>query len=231
MRSLNVAIVYIFLKQGSYPDYARRFVDTYKRFDPGYDHSLIVVCNDCEPDELVMEIFKDVRCFFEIGDNIGKDIGAYISIAHCIKSDVMVCLGSYVHFKKSGWLKRLMEAWEKYGEGMYGFFGNYQVSPHLQTGAFCTSARLLREYPIAIHDGLRYEFEYGTYSFWHYVHHLGLPVLLVTWDGEWTYDQWRIPRNGFRNGDQSNCLLFHNHTDGYEFSPPTIKRYLESESG
>jgi len=66
-------------------------------------------------------------------------------------------LGESVYFHREGWLKRLADAWAKFGPGMYGPFGSNLLRPHLQTTAFCTSPALLQRCPISTKD--RYSWE------------------------------------------------------------------------
>ena len=57
---------------------------------------------------------------------------------------------------------------------------------------------------------------------WRRVAAMGLPVRLVTWDGEWRPEEWRQPENILWKGDQTNCLMWCNHVDRYfEAAPDT----------
>lgn len=155
-------------------------------------------------------------------DDSGWDIGAYQAIAAALRgglNDVMVCFGGTAHFRKSGWLLRMMEVWEKYGEGFYGGKATYEVSPHLNTCGFWTSPRLLAEYPIKVETkAQRYDFEHGPNAMWKRVFLAGLPAKYATWTEELDWPDWRKPPNGFRRGDQSDCLSFWRVSDLYESS-------------
>lgn len=227
---MSIVIVYILLTSPPFSDHARRFCATYKQFPPGYDHRLIVVCNDHVIDAAVKYYFKDVPCLFVAGDNIGQDIGAYQAMSRTIDSDLMICLGSSVYFRRAGWMVRVAEAFIRHGYGMYGASGSYQINPHLQTSAFWCSPELLRRYPFEVrtHDE-RYEFEHGQNSLCSMAISEGHACKLVTWDGEYDYPQWRMPDNCSYKGDQSNMLMYWNITDGYETCSPSVRQYVEAK--
>ncbi len=50
---------------------------------------------------------------------------------------------------------------------------------------------------------------------WKRVQHLGLPVRLITWDGDYGPGEWRAPANIMWKGTQENCLFFCIHTERY----------------
>jgi hypothetical protein len=50
---------------------------------------------------------------------------------------------------------------------------------------------------------------------WRRIAQHGMPVRLVTWNGAWEPGSWRMPQNIIYRGDQSNCLMWCNHSDGF----------------
>jgi hypothetical protein len=153
----------------------------------------------------------------------GKDLTGYIDAARgpAKDYDMLVCLGESIHFHREGWLKRLVETWTTIGPGLYGPFASNLVRPHMNTTAFCTSPKLLQRCPIS--GKARYSFEHGQNSFWHWVAGHGMPVRLVTWDGSWPPQLWRMPQNILWRGDQSNCLMFCNHVERWRDASPDTK--------
>jgi hypothetical protein len=140
----------------------------------------------------------------------------------------MICFGESVYFHRSGWLERIVQSWEAHGEGMYGAFGTNVVRPHLQTTAFITSPRLLREYPLKVSTKKdRYEFEHGKRSFMSFVEGLRMPVRMITFDSCYPQIMWRIPENVIWKGNQENCIVWCNHTDGYSKSNRRTKDLWE----
>lgn len=220
---MKVSVAYVAVVGGPITsDYCARFVSTWCEYPPGIETDLIVLCNG---GPLTLEqslIFSsmDVK-FFPRKNDPGYDLSAYLDCARQSDADMLVCLGESVHFHREGWLARLSEAWSRTGPGMYGPFASNLLRPHLQTTAFATSPTLLRQCPISTKD--RYQFEHGTNSFWRWVASRGMPVRLVTWDGEWEPRLWRTPKNVLWRGDQSNCLLWANHTDRWRTAEPEVK--------
>lgn len=199
------------------PDYCARFVASYLTFPPGVEHSTIVICNGGPLATNIGMMFSSLKAaLFPRKNDEGYDLSGYVEAAKGPASDcdAMLCLGESIYFHRQDWLKRLVYAWEKYGPGMYGPFSSHNVRAHLNTSAFMTSPILLQEYPSSGWTRpARYEFEHGTQSFWRKTHYRGMPVRLVTWDGEWAPGMWRMPANILWRGDQSNLLLYCNHSE------------------
>lgn len=229
--AINVDLVYIYVVNK--PEFAgqhNRFISSYAAHPPGYSHRTIVVFNGGDPSEFDLRLISNLQnsCYI-VRDNSGLDLGGFFDAS--LKSDRTICIycGSNVHFWKSGWMARMVEAWKKHGPGLYGASASYEVSPHLNTTGFWCSPTLMNSYPYEVatkHD--RYDFEHGLsnrsmntglpdthqcMTFWRRCFKQGLPVLLVTWDGEYSWWYWRKPPNIFRRGDQSNMLLWWKHTD------------------
>lgn len=197
---------------------ARRFADSYRAYPPGCEHSTVIACQN--PNLVLGELFAqtlpDVFKFQH--DGSGQDIGAYLAIGRLLTDGgMMVCFGGSAYFQRAGWLARMVEAWKRYGPGMYGATATYEVSPHLNTTAFWCPPRLLASYPVQVETRQqRYDFEHGPHALWKLADRAGLPVKLVTWCGEYDWPDWRKPLNIFRRGDQSNCLACWHHHDKFQ---------------
>lgn len=156
----------------------------------------------------------------------GFDLSGYMEVARGIGKDfdALLCLGESVYFHREGWMKRLVEAWEKHGPGMYGPLASHNVRAHLNTTAFMCPPSLLLDYPVIKWTrSARYEFEHGTQSLWRRTRAKGLPVMFVTWDGEWPPGKWREPKDILWRGSQKNLLLFCNHTERWFHATPQQK--------
>jgi hypothetical protein len=222
-------VVYIAVTHGAKtPDFCARFAETWNRFPPGAECDLVVACQGGPINTETSLLFSGLNAkFWPHENNDARDIGAYLDAAKSISSDyeMMLCLGESVHFHRAGWLKRLVEVRERWGEGMYGPFATHVIRAHLQTTAFFCPPSFLREYPLKVTDKKsRYEFEHGERALWRRLHARGIPVKLVTWDGEWQPRTWRLPKNGLWNGDQSNCIMWSNHTDNFANADTTRKQ-------
>lgn len=226
---MKIVVAYICVTQGALtPEYSSRFVGSYMSCPPGVEHETVICCNG---GPLSMEnslLFSPMDCqFFPRVNDAGWDISAYQDVAAAVDCDMLVCLGESCYFHHPGWLQRMIMAWQQFGPGMYGFFASFLVRAHMNTTAFVCDPKNLRTYP-KVHDRReRYEFEHGETAFWKRVHGLGRPTKLVTWDGIWDPFQWRFPDNILWRGDQSNCLIFCNHTDRYHAAPWHIKQDWE----
>lgn len=214
---MKICVLYTVVSQGPISDqYASRFVATWHEFPPGVECDLLIVCNGGPLPLALCLIFAPLNAqMFPRVNDAGLDLTGYMDAVRgpCKDYDMLVCLGESVYFHRAGWLKRLVDAWEKLGPGLYGPFSSNLVRPHLQTTAFCTSPLILRRCPLNVRD--RYAWEHGEHSFWRWVSRRGMPVRMVTWDGEWEPMSWRMPRNILWRGDQSNCLMWCNHTEKY----------------
>jgi hypothetical protein len=213
----TVIVAYIAVQTNLlFVNYASRFVSTYREFSGGTKHRLIVCCNGGALVPRMRAIFDGVPCeFFTRPNDGGWDISAYQDLAHSRPCDLLVCFGESVRFHRPGWLDRLVDSANEYGEGMYGCLSSYAIRPHLNTTAFAVSPRFLKQYPLVSNKDGRYEFEHGTGAMWRRIRAAGGAARLVTWDGCWGEGEWRKPKNILWRGDQSNCLVFCNHTDNF----------------
>jgi len=208
-----VAYVYPMVNTGMYNLLAERFVRSYMDHPPGaHPHELYVVVNGGDPrSPYLKSIFSAITGSFLHHNNYGKDIGAYQKAAHEVPCDLLVCLGSHVHFRRAGWLDRIVDAFQNNGPHLYGCWAFHQPKDHIRTTAFWCPPELLKSYPLAVGDGDRYEFEHGNKSIVHHVNGLGLGCYQVTWDGVYAPEGWHHVEN-----DQ--CLMLDQHTDrlGYQ---------------
>jgi len=221
---MNLCVAYVAVAAGPITsDYCARFIATWKEYPPGVPTDLVVLCNGGALITEQMLMFTALNAKMFIRSNADKDIGAYAEAARscCADYDAVLFAGESVHFHREGWLKRLSDAWSKTGPGLYGPFASNLVRPHLNTTAFFTSPLLIKRCPVGIQD--RYSWEHGTNSFWRWVSGHGMPVRLVTWDGEWEPRLWRMPQNVLWRGDQSNCLMWCNHVERWRDAAPGLK--------
>lgn len=221
---MRICVAYTVVSAGPISDqYASRFVATWHEFSPGAECDLLIICNGGPlPLDLAL-IFAPLNAQMFPRSNEDWDIGGYVAAARgpAKDYDMIVCLGESVFFHRKDWLKRLVEAWTKYGPGVYGPFASNLVRAHLNTTAFCTSPLLLQRCSMGTKD--RYSWEHGVNSFWRWVSNHGMPVRLVTWDGEWEPRLWRMPKNILWRGDQSNCLVWANHTERFAAADVSVK--------
>lgn len=232
---MNIAVAYVVVTHGPITEeYASRFVATWIEYPPLTDCDLFLLCNGGPISTELGLIFSPLnpRMFPRENDG-GFDISAYVAAARgpCSQYDAMLCLGESNYFHRQGWLLRLVQAWNRYGPGMYGPYSSNAVRAHLNTTAFFCAPETIKNYPkkVATRQD-RYEYEHGEWALWRRVAALGMPVRLVTWDGEWEPVRWRMPRNILWRGDQSNLLMHCNHSDGYENANDKTKAVWSSRA-
>lgn len=238
---MKIELVYVYWTQ--HPEVetlSKRFVDTYFVNPPGEEHTTTIVCNGGQPTGERRALFDRLpNVSYLDHDNSGWDIGAFIAASKQSTADMAVYFGPSIYFYRAGWLTRMVEAWQKHGPGMYGMTSSFESSPHLNTTGFWCSPKWLAEYPYPmVTKNDRYNFEHGTANksqgikapdtngartFWRIIHKKGLPVKLVTWDGEYDWWDWRKPANIFRRGSQSNMLLGWHHGDRWFGLNPKTK--------
>ena len=215
MEELAVTVVYVHVMNSQpYADLAGRFVHTYNAYPPGYPHRSVIVCNGASANEDTAQMFKPLpRIQFLEHDNGGKDIGAFQKAAREVPCELMVFFGASTYLRRAGWLARMVETYQRYGPTLYGSTANrgmpqIHVYPHIRTTAFWTPPELMNLYPHRVtRDDQRYPFEHGRNCFTDWVARNGMVPLLVSWQGEYAWEQWDSVPNGYHRGDQSNVLV------------------------
>jgi hypothetical protein len=227
MKKIAICYVCPVVKWEHYEALAHRFISTYTAFPPEYPHELHVIWNGGEPPEAALEIFSEKNAVFHRHDNTGWDVGAVRKISGVLQSDLMLVLGANSYFKRAGWLRRIMEAHDKYGAGLYGTSASFDTCPHIRTHNFLCSPQLIAAWKGKISKPLdRRHFEVGHNSLTALTLKAGMPCVLVAWDGFYFRDEWRKPPHIFRRGDQSNCLIYDRHHELYESSSAKEKIQL-----
>ena len=217
---MKVCIVYIAVTNGvGTADFSSRFVASFHEHPPGVDADFVVCCNGGPLSTEKYLIFSSLNpTFFNRPNDPGFDISAYqdAALGPCSNYDAVLWLGESNYFHRKGWLKRLIEEWDRYGPGMYGPYASNTVRGHMNTSAFFCSPGLVRSYPIRAHNRQsRMDFEHGENALWRMASNAGMPTMMVTWDGAWKPREWRTPKNIIWRGDQSNCLMWCNHCDNF----------------
>ena len=212
-------------------DYAARFVATYHEFPPGVEHDTLIICNGGPLSVDKTLLFDSLNPMMLLRENDpGWDISGYIDAARvpCSGYDAVLFLGESNYFHRAGWFKRLVDAWNKWGPGMYGPYSSNAIRSHLNTTAFFCSPGLVASYNAKVCDRKsRYEFEHGPSALWRKAEAQTLSVRLVTWDNEWEPRAWRMPRDILWRGNQSNCLMWCNHSDNYANADSRTKSFWQ----
>lgn len=203
-------------------EWALRFIQSYNQYPPGMEHDTIVALNQSRVTPEITCMFSSLPnvTFLERPTGAAQDIGAYQEAAEKFPCNLMVFFGGSTYLKGKGWLVRMVEAFKKHGNGVYGVMANrgddrFKVKPHLRTTGFWCSTDLMNRFPHRItRNDQRYDFEHGKLCFFEWVKKQGLPVLAVDWHKEYEWKDWDYP-NGFFRGDQSGLMCGDRLTSQY----------------
>lgn len=203
---MNPAIVYIYPAEDGpkHTELALRFIETYNACPPGASHETVVVLNGAKRTTEIECLFGSLpKVKFLEHDDSGWDIGGYQAAARQYPADLMAFFGGSTYFPRPGWLRRMIDAYEKHGEALYGTMANrgdlrYKVYPHIRTTAFWLSSKLFNAYPWKVErSDQRYPFEHGKDCLTGWITNQGLKAWLVTWGGCYAWEQWDIGQRGF----------------------------------
>lgn len=223
-----------------FAQYHKRFVDSFNKFPPEIDCRLkVILCGMGDTDAARDSYSGIANHGFATYDGKGWDIGASSTTAKRSSRDLVICCVTPTYFREEGWLVPIVEAFEKYGDGLYGTSASYQGLPHIRTGCFAFSPAMIRKYPWEVDSrdtGLLFESGVAPgrvepeKSFTNWMLAQGKPVKLVTRDACCDLPEWRTPDNIFRRGDQSNALAWDRHFDIFDAAEAAEKSALANLS-
>lgn len=227
---MKVTLLYLHVVKSGYPGaappeyylpFSRRWVQTLREFNPGFPHSVRILCCGAERTPEVEEVYRQIQCDYDTYTGAGSDIGACQFAMPRTDADLVVCMSTPVYFWNADWLKHLVKAYEANGDGIYGPMASYQCRPHIRTSCWMVSPKTFPYYPHLIdtrekccwaeHAGHNGE----GWQMTHWFQTQGKQARMVTWMGSFTQEQWRSEPNVFRKGDQSNCMVWDQHVDVY----------------
>ncbi len=225
-----------------------RFCETFRTFPPQADCRLIVMCCSRYPNHEEKRLFANlgVRVQFHRYDGAGYDIGAHQHFAHEAGNDFCVNISTRVYFHREGWLKKIMEARDYFGPGLFGTAASREVGHkvsrdrlriHFRTHCYGIEASELREYPLLVNTRERgwmlehgaFDHAEGTFLEWCQRRPQNA-IACVFWDGAWRPEEWFDRPNQFRMGDQSNLLVFDRHTLLFESHDDGMKAFLTNNT-
>ncbi len=190
---------------------AKRFLSTYEQFKPKIDHELVVVnCGSSTHDGL----FDSVATRYETDMEAWFDCGTWQHIGGRQDCDLVVGMNTHCYLWRKGWLEPFVKCAEICGPGVYGAGGSYEQNPHLRTPCIAFSPEVMRRYPhqcLTRLDAGQFEFGPDNFSLW--ADRAEYPACLVTENACYDIFSWRKPKNGFRSGNQQDCLVFDRHTE------------------
>jgi hypothetical protein len=230
---VRVALIFLLVATDQkYLDGAKRFAATYRQFPAGIEHELIIGLVGCGGElfsGISSTIFKGIKHrTIDCASVKGWDSTCHRFIAGQIDADFVVCCASTVHFKRTGWLKLMVDARKQYGEGLYGSAASLEVRPHIRTGFFGCDRKNLIQYDQPIRnrkEGGLFEKGPNSITLWHWRHYL--PAVMVAWDyASYCPEDWTPCGSRFRHGDQSNLIAFDRHEDIFDHADSWEKTIL-----
>lgn len=222
----QIVVVYCYPNLGGLHDeLARRFVSAYLQFKPSLGHRLVVVSNGGELNTFGRSLLSSVEHEVLVHDDSGWDIGAYRKASREVPADLMVFFGGTAFPRGPGWLERMVAAWNKHGNAIYGATGSLGHNIHIRTTGFWLEPKLLNEYPHEVTSDResRYAFEHGKEGLTMWALAKGLKAWMVTWDKEYEWQDWDGIPNGFHKGNQSALLVGDRLTEPPYYPPERAK--------
>jgi len=222
-------VTVVLVRVNNKPEYRhgeQRLLDSYLRYDAGYEHDLVIIDRNGDSS-------YDVEANHIRYNGGGWDCGAWQFAGRNIDTDLLVCFNSSTYVTGPRWLKHFVQAVEEYGDGLYGPLASYEIQPHIRTPCMIFQPHVVRGYPhevLSRDDTWRFEvfgFPPENVNFTQWVKNKGLQTRLVTWDGVYDMQEWRNPPNIFRRGDQSNLIVRDRHVEAYDVSDAEGKLKLE----
>lgn len=209
---MNVALAYVYpqVNAREFLVPAQRFASTYLWSKPKKPHQLHVVFNGPPPNAASLRALDGLDYQPHEHNNDGWDIGAFQMLGDSLDCDLLICMGTHIHFHRPNWLEMMVGSYIQNGPGLYGCWAYLSPDWHVRTTCFWCPPQILQAYPnrVGSRRSSRYEFEHGNNSLTRFVLSAGLGCWMVTWSGIYPFDQWENHAPGV---DDSLVLDQHIH--------------------
>jgi hypothetical protein len=194
-----------------------RFAHTFKTYPPECDYVLYLVTQWGLPTPSIYELFYNTRHVWTPPFNTnGADLGAHRFVADMLpENEFLIGLSARCYFHRPGWGRRLLEAREKYGPGIYGT-GSMEHLPHIRTCGYGIDVFYWKNHPVSPTDRpTTVEIESGQHCLTTHVLNEAGKAMQVTWDNERELADCRNPEELgiFRRGSQNAMLVWDRHTE------------------
>lgn len=187
--------------------------------------TLFAVVQGEDASEELFDMFQGLPAIFERYDH-GADLGAQQYIARLSDDAFQVNMTTRCYFHREGWLARYVFYRNRLGPGFYGASHSREGGKlHVCTRGHAYDVEDFKLYPhniISRDQGVFFECGQGCVSEW--FTSIGRPRRVLGWNGD--YSMSEEIENGFRNGDQSNMLIWDKHTDIYRDADEAEKKRL-----
>ncbi len=148
----------------------RRFIVSYKNFNAGYDHELLLVFNGIKEDADNKEYHAYARdagiSYQSMNVEKGQDLDCYFLAAGQLSTDYIMILNSFSELLYENWLRKYIDYFEKGGEGMVGASGSEQsyYSSVFQKNVFGWEAN-----KGFVHNFRKYKLFIKAFCYWHFL--------------------------------------------------------------
>ena len=124
----RVAVVYLArVPEGI--DVFKRFADSYRKYDAGYPHELILLCKGLEKRgerAYIEEIFKGLCYRIIATSDEGFDINAYLKVSEILDHDFVMFCNTHTEILAGDWLKKMMAHATAPDVGFVGTTASYE---------------------------------------------------------------------------------------------------------
>jgi len=209
--------------------FIERFAWTYRKFPAGAPHRLIAVLLNGDLDDEIAKIFDGIKTEFIQLDSAGCDFAAQQMVSRMCPDCFQLNLTSRCYFHRAGWLNHLVVARETIGPAFYGVSASREGGKlHVCTRAHSFDTNDFNQYPHEITSrDMGVAVECGEWSLTDWFQSIGRKCHLVHWGGVRRPEDIQYHFNGYRAGNQHECLIFDKHTQAYEDASPEEKKRLE----
>lgn len=234
------------------PEPARRFLESYRRHQPGAEHVLAVALKgfreDQDPSAWQRELAAVSHESLQMSSGV-LDLGTYREAVDLVPAERYCFLNTNSEVLVDGWLGHLDRHLLTPGVGIVGTGGSFESAysaapwplrpwrrdfdpfpnPHLRTNGFVLERELLvsLDWPLPRRKVHAWRLESSQRGISRQVCERGLGMLVVGRDGlAYPPERWRESAT-FRSGGQVNKLLADNRTREYEAAGPARRRQLE----
>lgn len=211
-------------------DPVRRFTDRFRQFPPGVPCTVYAMCLSNNPTDEVKQMFSGIPTEFIRYDWGGFDGGCAQYLARLLDPPCFqISMGARCYFHRAGAVRRMVEAREQFGPGLYGSTCSKEGRLHIRPSFYSIDSNDFVKYPLLItrHEAGT-QFESGNsrwftaplkvLSLLDWSEQRGRPTYMVYWNGVFhKKEDWFKQPNTFRRGDQSNLLAWDTRTDVYAY--------------
>jgi hypothetical protein len=230
------AVALIYLARGADADHlarTRRFLYSYRRFNMGEDHDLLIIFKgfrDSNHLAETRELLQPLHYQPLFTEDDSFDLGAYFAAAQQIPHERLCFLNSSSEIISDKWLSKLSANFVVPRVGIVGATASFESlpgfpnfpNPHVRSNAFMIRRHLFLELMSRFELTTKwsaYSVESGPASMTQQIFERGLTALVVGLDGRGYTPGWWPHSQTFRQGAQSNLLVHDDVTRTFESLP------------